>query len=189
MSSSRRSNGSRRSISSATRPFSAVVTRCPINSMLRDSSSRLTLLSSTTSSRAPPWLPSRTLELPQRVGHTRVFARELGECRAVRLTRNPEAAELQLLRHRPERERAKGVAVRLERMRDPAEALRVVRGERAVQLFKHAWRFDEERLHEIAHEVGASGFLEVLEGGSVDDGFAHKRLARDGTRVSASIKR
>src|SRR5215472_5019270 len=183
ISSSSKSNGSRLSISSAMRPFAAAVTRCPINSMLRDSSRRLTLLSSTTSSRAPPWLASRTLELPQRFGHARVFAGELRERRAVRLARDRKAAELQLFRHRPERKSAEGIAVRLERMRNPAEPLRVVRRERTVQLFEHPRRFDEECVDQIADEVGAGGFLEVREGGAIDDGFAHGRLAREGTRL------
>ncbi len=72
-SSSIRSNGSRRSISSAIAAVLGGGDAVALSSRLRVSSSRLTLLSSTTRSRAPPEPGSRTAELRERSCHPRVF--------------------------------------------------------------------------------------------------------------------
>ena len=124
-----RSNASRRSISSATRPFSAVTARCPISSRLRASRSRLTLLSSTTSSRAPPCCPHACLSSVSAgatVVHTPPRAASSALPFALRSRRRARRSSRRL-RHRAEPERAEGVAVRLERVRGAAETLRVAR--------------------------------------------------------------
>ena len=84
-----------RSISSATRPFSAAATRWPCSSTLRASSRRLTLLSSTISRRAPR---SAMAQLLQRGGGTRVLRLQRVDAAASRRRGSPP--ELQLARQR-----------------------------------------------------------------------------------------
>src|SRR5215468_11086823 len=136
--------------------------------MLRASSSRLTLLSSTTSSRALPWLPSRTLELHQRSRDARIFDLQRVERRAAGGAYRAQSPELEVLRHRGQRQRAKGVAVRLERVRGAAKALRVVGRERAAEIFHHHRGFNDKGIDEILDEVGARGRLEVFEDRAID---------------------
>src|SRR5690349_24871073 len=173
MSSSIRSNASRRNICSATRPFSPVETLWPISSRLRVSSSRFTLLSSTMRSRAPPWFASRTLELRQRLSHPRIFAGQSRERLASVVSGRTESAQLQLARHRGERRCAEGVAVGLQRMRCTAKTIRIVGVQRTAQLCEHAWRFGEKGVDELAHEVGAGGELQLFVDRAIDGSFSH----------------
>src|SRR5580765_1266885 len=164
MSSSSRSKGSARNSSSAMRPFSALVTRWPCSSRLRASSSRLTLLSSATSSRAPAC--SATGELLQRGGSARVVGCERVDRRAV----GDQPAEFEGTRLRAELAGAERVAVRLERMRRAPKALGAAGGLRAAQLVEHPRRLFEKGRDELADELGARGRLQLAEHGRVDDG-------------------
>src|SRR5215470_9547774 len=143
-----------------------------MSSRLRARSSRFTLLSSTTSSRAPPWLPSRTLELHQRFRDARVFDLQRVERCAARSAYRGKPSKLDFLGHGGEVRRAERIAVRLERMRGTPEALRVAGRERAAHVFHHYWRFDEKGLDEIFHEFGAGRRLQVFEHRAID-GLGH----------------
>src|SRR5215468_8467694 len=137
--------------------------------MLRARSSRLTLLSSTTSSRAPPRFPSRTLQLHQCSRDARIFDLQRVERRAAGGAYRVQSSQLEVLGHRGQRERAEGITVRLERVRSAAKALSVVGRERAAKVFHHDWRFDDKGIDEILHEVGARGRLEVFEDRTIDN--------------------
>src|SRR5690348_8729791 len=163
MSSSTRSNASRRIVSSASLPFSAALTRWPMRSRLRVNSSRLTLLSSTTRSRAIPFPASGTRKLPERLRHAGVFELELVERCAVGLAYRRHAAELQVLRELAERQRAERVAVRLERVCGAPERVGVAGRIRQAKLVKHQWCFDEERVDELADEFRACRRLQFTE--------------------------
>src|SRR6266536_1307692 len=163
ISSSTRSKPSRRSISSATRPFSADATLWPCSSRLRPSSSRLTLLSSTTSSRAGPLRRLRMPQFGQCRGHARIFLRQRVDRLGSALDHLRDARELQLARHRTEGERTERVGVGLERVRGATELVGVRGGERAAQIVQHRWRFLEERVHELQRELGARRLLEGFE--------------------------
>src|SRR5439155_1916621 len=160
MSSNSRSKPSRRSISSATRPFSADATVWPCNSRLRVSSSRLTLLSSTTSKRAVQPFGSRMTQLGQCHGNARIFLIERVERLPAALDHLRHAAELQVPRHGAQSERAKRVAVGLERMRSPAELVGILCRQRVAQVVQHRRRFLEKRVDELQHELGACRLLE-----------------------------
>src|SRR5262249_3083464 len=146
-----RSHGSRLSVSSATRPFSAASTRWPINSRLRASSSRLTLLSSTISSRDPLWPcpPSRMPHLRQRLRRARVFLLERVEDFIGAAAQQREAAELELARTRRKRRGAERIAVRLQRVRGAPERLGVPGVGGMPKLGKHLRRLVEKRLYEV----------------------------------------
>src|SRR5579864_8968983 len=155
ISSSARSNGSRRSVSSATRPFSTAATRWPSNSRLRDSSRRLTLLSSTTSSRAPPPSDdSRMLQFRERLRNARGFAFDHVERRAGGRTNRVQSTELEVARETGERCRAERAGVRFERVRGTAKELRIACGERRAQLLEHHRSFRKERVDELTDELG-----------------------------------
>src|SRR5690242_14094784 len=122
MSSRSRSKGSLFSISSATLPFSALATLWPSSSRLRASSSRFTLLSSATSRRAGSTFIAQCLQCSGDALELRMQRIDAGDIVHARQT-----AELERARGLREVERAEGLAVRLERMRGAAEALRVLR--------------------------------------------------------------
>src|SRR5271169_3492885 len=159
MSSNTRSKTSRRSSSNATRPFSAEATWWPWISRLRAKSRRLTLLSSTTSRRAAS-RRSRMAQGAQGFGDARIFlAQRVERLRAVRGYLG-DAGEFQLPRHGAQRERAKGVAVGLERMGRAAEFVGVLRREPVAQGVQHRWRFLQKRVHQLEHELRAGHVLE-----------------------------
>src|SRR5262249_17369362 len=157
---------------SAARPFSADATLCPCCSSERVSSSRLTLLSSTTRRRALEFPPSRILELRQRRCDLRILGRERVELCVIRL-RRVHAGELELARHRGERECAERVAVRLERMRGAPERVGFLRRERAAKLVQHRRTLDEEGVDELDDEIATGGVLEFVECGAIDRGCGH----------------
>src|SRR6202158_3684472 len=193
ISSSSRSKPSRRSISSATRPFSANATLWPCSSRLCASSNRFTLLSSTTSRRACPLRRSRRtslmLQVGQRRGNARIFLGQCVERLAATLDRLRYAAELQLPRHGTQSERAKRVAVGLERMGSPAELVCILCRQRAAQLVQHSRRFLEKSIDELQHEVATRRLLERFEGRAIDRGCSRHRSLRAGTWFSASTNR
>src|SRR5207253_331381 len=176
-----------------TRPFSADATVCPCNSRLRVSSSRLTLLSSTTSRWAGPLRRSRRSSLMLQFGqcrrNARIFLSQCVERLAAALDHFRYAAELQLARHRAQSERAEGVAVGFERMRGPAELVGILCRQRVAQLVQHRRCFLEKRVDELQCELGARRFLERLEGRPIDRWYGHDRSLRAGTWLSASTNR
>src|SRR5688572_18514893 len=196
MSRSMRSKASRLSFSIASRPLVAESTRWPCCSRLRVRRSRLTLLSSTTRSRAAMPL-SAIAQRPQRPLDACVFLQEAREWIGARAERALEAVHLEAARHRAELERAEGVAVRLERMRGTAEAVGIARRGGSAQVREHVGRVLEERVHELLHEVGADRLLERAEGGEVDGslgffgllGHVVHVVTRSRTWLSASTNR
>src|SRR5580765_2594039 len=189
MSSSKRSKPSRRNMSSATRPFSAEATLWPCNSRLRVSSSRFTLLSSTTSRRAAPLRRSRMTQFGQCRGDARIFLSQRVERLPTVLDHLRYAAELELARHRAESERAKGVAVGLERMGGTPELVGVFRRECAAQIAQHRRCFLEKRIHELERELGAGRFLERFESRAIYGRCGHHWSLRAGTWFRASTSR
>src|SRR5258706_5801989 len=176
-------------MSRATRPFSADETLWPCNSRLRVRSRRLTLLSSATSRRAGARRISRMAQLLQGRHHERVLALERSDALATAPGRG-QSAELQLARHHPEAESAEGVAVGLEGMRGAPEFLRVAGRERSAQLGDHRRSFLEERIDELAHELGSGGGLEVPEGREVDGRCRGQTVSfRWAARLRASTSR
>src|SRR5215813_2877867 len=143
-----------------------------MSSRFRARSSRFTLLSSTTSNRAPPWLPSRTLELHQRFRDARVFDLQRVERHATGSAYRREASKLDLLGHGGEVRRAERIAIRLEGMRGTPETLRIAGCKRAAHVFHHHRRLDEKGIDEILHKLGAGCRLEILEYRAID-GFGH----------------
>ena len=190
MSSSSRSKPSRRSISSATRPFSADATLCPCNSRLRVSSSRLTLLSSTTSRRpgaASQLTHDATPSGPRQRANIRQPARPAARRRARCTVAAPSSSSSRAIAPR--------VSAPKVLLLDLSEC--AVRRNLSASFAASARRRSSSMTGascrkvstSSSDELGAGRFLQRFEGRAIDRRCAHQRSLRADAWFNASTRR